>query len=74
MLVRLGNLSRRQLLDKVELAFHSLIGSQIEGCFVVLTDKKIRITRQPWTGNFERRAAVLNSAKPYDLKQLQKLL
>ena len=47
MLVRLGNPSRRQLLDKVELAFHSLIGSQIEGCFVVLTDKKIRITRQP---------------------------
>ena len=46
MLVRLGNPSRRELLEKVELAFLNLKSSQIEGCFVVLTDKKIRITRQ----------------------------
>lgn len=46
MLVRLGNPSRRELLDKVALAFRSLIGSQIEGCFVVLTDRKLRITRK----------------------------
>jgi len=51
LLIRLSNPSRRSLIDRLTMVFETEDVESWRGCFVVLTERKIRIQRPQAAGN-----------------------